>query len=247
MNRAEVYGDLFFETIAIRNGEVQLFDLHLKRIKRGCEILQFNSDTIERKVIDLIASKISGVVNGRLRLVISRSGDGFYLSNSNEANLEVQLFDLPATKYSIQSIGLYTENVKSLHPLSSIKSNGSIISVLASMYAKENKFDDAFIINSSQRICESISSNVFWINEEGIFTPPISEGCVAGVMREHLIHILNSNKIKVIEQPLTEELIKDADEVFLTNSIHQIVSINTYSDKKYSSNKTDALKNLLST
>ena len=165
------------------------------------------------------------------------------MPDSNEMNLEIELFELPSIKKSIQSIGLYKDNVKASNPLSSIKSNGSIISVLASLYAKENQFDDAFIMNSMGHICESISSNVFWIKGMSIYTPPISEGCVAGVMRQHLINILKGEEIWVIEKPLTNNELMDADEVFLTNSIHQMVSVLNYAGKKYTCNRTDEIRN----
>ena len=90
---------------------------------------------------------------------------------------------------------------------------------MAALYAKQNKYDDVFLLNTSNRVCDSTISNIFWIKNGVIHTPPLSEGCIAGVMRRHLLNILPSAGFSVMEQPAGMEDILHSDEVFLTNAI----------------------------
>ncbi|HMF70840.1 MAG TPA: aminotransferase class IV, partial [Flavitalea sp.] len=54
------------------------------------------------------------------------------------------------------------------------------------------------------------------------FTPPLSEGCVAGIMRRFLLRELPQYGFDIEEKPLTISDIENADECFLTNAISGI-------------------------
>ena len=83
---------------------------------------------------------------------------------------------------------------------SNLKSNNYLGYAMGAMYAKKHKFHDCLMLNSSNRICDATVANVFWVKDGKIFTPPLSEGCVAGVMRAHLINRLPENGMEVLEK-----------------------------------------------
>ena len=64
---------------------------------------------------------------------------------------------------------------------------------MAAIWAKENKLNDALILNQHDRICDSTIANVFWVKDNKIFTPPLNEGCVAGVMRKKILELATHN------------------------------------------------------
>jgi branched-chain amino acid aminotransferase len=93
--------------------------------------------------------------------------------------------------------------------------------------------NDCLIINTENRICDSTIANVFWIKNGTIFTPPLSEGCVAGVMRSHLLTELPLQGYTVEEKTAVADDLVDADEIFLTNAISGLRWVSDFKGKKY--------------
>jgi branched-chain amino acid aminotransferase len=107
---------------------------------------------------------------------------------------------------------------------------------MAAVWAQENKLDDAFILNSHERICDATIANIFWIKDNKIFTPALSEGCVSGVMRRRILDIrfwILDFGFEMEESILTERTLLEADEVFLTNATSGMRWVGQFRDKKY--------------
>ena len=105
--------------------------------------------------------------------------------------------------------------------------------VMAGISKQSMKLDECFILNETGNIIESISSNVFAVKNGTLYTPPLSEGCIAGVMRKQIIHLATENKILTFESPLTTYTLMNADEIFLTNSVQGVQWIGQFRDKFY--------------
>ena len=157
----------------------------------------------------------------RIRFTLYRNSPGFYLPDNNSVNWEIELFLLDLNQPKKEKIvGIYTETYKSFHPLSNIKSGNALVYVLASIFAMEKKWDDAFILNEAGRVCEASSSNFFWVKDGIWFTPPISEGCVEGVKRAELLE-----KQEIVELECEIEDLENADEIYLCNAIQGLVKV----------------------
>ncbi len=104
---------------------------------------------------------------------------------------------------------------------------------MAALHAKKNKWNDAFLLNSRQTICDSSIANIFIIKNEEVFTPALSQGCVAGIMREYFINALKTSAWKVNETTVSMDDVLEADEVFLTNSIYNMRWVKSIGDVLY--------------
>jgi branched-chain amino acid aminotransferase len=117
-------------------------------------------------------------------------------------------------------IDIFPDARKSIDVFSNLKSANYLPYVMAAIWAKENKLNDALILNQHDRICDSTIANVFWVKDNNIFTPPLSEGCIAGVMRKKILELATWNSDHSVEETiLTQEILLQADEIFLTNAI----------------------------
>lgn len=227
MQRAFYYGDLLFESISIKNGEIMLVDRHFNRLVKSAAILKyelnpnFNLHEFIVQIQNAIQlSKVSDRDNCRIRYTLFRDGEGFYLPYSNQTKYLIDVFETaPINQEGTIKVGLYNENCKPKGPLSNIKSGNALIYVLASIWAKNQNLNDALILNDLGNIIETTKANIFWTKGNVCFTPPLSEGCIAGVMREEIM----SNEL-VIEKPCKLDDLIEADSIFLTNAI---------SNKKY--------------
>lgn len=243
ISRAFIYGDLLIETVAIIDGKIRFAPLHFKRLTRSAEVLNFQmpDNWSLGYFIQLLATQCPGT-NMRARLITSRSGNGFYVSNTNEVSFHVDYWTLPKPKTVVNEAGIFTSQFKACTSLSNLKSGNALMHVLASQHAAAMGWDDALILNTNERIAEATSSNVFWVKSGVIYTTPLSEAPVAGVMREALIAHLQKHGLSVTECVLDTATLLDADECFLTNSLHPIVSVKRVQAKTYTTELTDVLR-----
>ncbi len=238
-NRSFRYGDGIFETIKIYNNKILNLELHYARLKEGCKILGLEFNWDQKKLQEEIfktTPPFSGYKDFRIRFTLFRSGYlGYYTPQKNNFEFVIATTALSNLKqpYPFNQNGLklklYKEITIHSTPLTAIKTNNSLPYVLAGKFAKESQCDAGLLLNSSGRIAETHYANIFIIKNGNIYTPPVSEGCVAGVMRRA---ILNFNK-NIKEKPLSIKELLDAEEVFLTNAIKGIQWVELFEDKLY--------------
>jgi branched-chain amino acid aminotransferase len=120
------------------------------------------------------------------------------------------------------SLGMFPGGRKSCDLFSGVKSNNYLLYSMAAAHARQQEWDDSLVLNSQGRIADSSIANLFYVQGGTIYTPPLTEGCVAGVLRRWLLSILPEAGFQVKEQPVTPEELILADEVFLSNAIRGV-------------------------
>ena len=242
-NRSFRYGDGLFESIRAINGHLQLFDIHFKRFMAGTEALklklpkEWTKEYFSDQVLSLLEEK--GISkNARVRMSFFRTAGGFYEPSSNKAEFLIEAEPMKEKGYPLNSEGynldLYNDAEKPTNLFATYKTSNSLVYVLAAIYKKEHGLDDCFLLNSKSRVIETIDSNIFLVRNGEISTPPTTEGCVAGVMREHLLGVMEANQIKYNKTPISLEDLFSAEEIFLTNSISGVHWVKKYKSKEYS-------------
>jgi branched-chain amino acid aminotransferase len=106
--------------------------------------------------------------------------------------------------------------------------------------------DDCLVLNACERVADSSIANLFYCRDGKLHTPPLTEGCVAGVMRRFLLEILPEEGFDILEVPTQPGDLISADEVFLTNAIRRIRRVGRFMDRLYGHMITDAVDNVLS-
>lgn len=243
INRAFVYGDLLFETIRFSGGELVNIDFHTKRIEQGAKLLGFElpSTWSVNYLSDLILPQIN-LQKSRIRLVMSRQGEGFYLPDNNAVSFYVEHWPLLPKRGLVDYIDVFEGQYKACNSLSNLKSGNALIYVLASQYAAANHLDDALIMNQYGRLAETTSSNVFWIKDGIISTPPLTEGPVAGIMREVVMGLAIKKGLLLQEKELTIDELLVADECFLTNALNGITMVKKFRGKQMENKITSLLQ-----
>ncbi|CAN5213595.1 aminodeoxychorismate lyase [soil metagenome] len=232
-NRSFIYGEGVFETMFVNNGQIALKQFHFERLSRGLQLLQMQPlpgfDEIEEQ-IKIVLKKNNHNDTARVRLTAFRKNDETCADNSSYI---IQSFHVPERVYHATGIrlGLYDQAKKSCDQLSNVKSNNYLLYALAARYAKQNELDDCTIYNSNDNICETSIANIFVIKDQVIYTPALSEGCIAGVMRRKIIE--HFTDITIIEKGISLEELQNADEIFISNAIKGIQPIGSFQDIKY--------------
>jgi branched-chain amino acid aminotransferase len=246
-NRAFRYGYGLFETILVKDGAIALADYHFERLFSGMQQLYFSvpkyfdAASLTNEILRT-AKKNHLEKLCRVRLQVYEGPGGLYDAVSQQPEYIIECFPLEAHILSLNENGLVagiaTGMFKAADNLSYLKSCNALIYAVAAQQARQQKWNDALICNNDGNIIESTIANIFWIKDREVFTPPIAAGCIAGVMRRHLLEMLPAKGFTVSEQPLTPEKLVRADEVFLTNAIRGVKWIKEVADKGYSCNIT---------
>lgn len=249
-NRSFRYGDALFETIRIANKKPQYIKEHYQRLLKGVEVLKmvlnpnFNAPFLEKIILEL-AQKNGVDTDGRVRLTLYRNDGGMYAPSENQTSFLLEVYPLEEKNYVLNTKGftidLFSDFKKPQNVLSSIKSANSIVYVMAGIHKNEQKLDECILLNDKHHIIETISSNIFAVKNGVLYTPPVSDGCVDGVMRKKIIEIANENKIAVYEISIMQNVLLAADELFLTNTIHGIRWVVAYKQKRYFNNTSKKL------
>ena len=227
-DRGLQYGDGLFETMAVRNGNIQLWDAHWQRLSLGCKQLSIklpDKNTIENEIKVLIKSK-----NDKqfvIKLIVTRGEGlrGYRFAKEQHTTRILSSHAWPNYLHKYQSDGVdvcyckttLSENEK----LAGIKHLNRLEQVLA-----RNEWDDEFqeglMLTAQGNVVDGTMSNIFAVQDNKIFTPGLSLCGVDGVMRKAVITVAKEKGYPIYEKDFNKIELEQADELFLTNSLFGI-------------------------
>lgn len=243
-NRSFKFGDGIFETIKLRNEEFLFKSDHFERLFEGLKTLGFKYSELitpeyfEAQIKQLV--KINGHENlARIRLTVFRKDSDLINPDTSDPDFVIQSWPSPQQSLINDfNVNLLTGIFKSCDKLSNLKTNNFLPYIMAMILAKETACNECIILNNHGRICDASRGNVFTITDDIIYTPPLSEGCIAGVMRRNLLTLFKNEGLEVIEKPLHTEDVLAAHEMFITNVITGIQPVSKFLHKSFTLSKS---------
>jgi branched-chain amino acid aminotransferase len=205
--------------------------------------IEFTLEFLEEEILKTVATHESNT-HLRVRLSVFRKDGGFYTPKTNHIDYLITVDTIKYQSKESYRIDLYKDFYVNSGYLSTLKSTNKLINTLASIYAEENDFDNCILLNERKGVVEVTNSNIFLIKGSTVKTPPLSEGCLKGIIRGKIIEMLEKKEgIEIEESAITPFEIQKADEIFITNSIAGIQPVTQYRKKEF---KTDFAKKLQS-
>ena len=250
-NRSFLYGDGVFETLKIVNNRILFFEDHYFRLMASMRIVRmeipmsFTMEYLEEQILKLV-DVLTIRNSARVRFTVFRNEGGFYLPTDNTISFVIQATMLENIKYKILKsqfeVDLYKDFIVPKQLLSTLKTANKITHVTASIFAKENHLDSSLLINETKNVIEAANGNLFMLMGSTLITPPISEGCLNGIMRKQIIAIVKQfDSIEVVEVAISPFDLQKADELFITNVIIGIQPITKYRKKEFKSQLSNQL------
>jgi 4-amino-4-deoxychorismate lyase len=225
-----LYGYGLFETINVQNGKMDFYQEHMERlIKSSRKIgLNFKRDPfmIEEDCNRLI--RANRMKSGGLRITFSkgkRRNNLFITARENPYNNET------ARKGIALTVSSYRRNEDSL--LVSVKSDNYLENLLHLNRAQARGFNEVIFLNSKGQLAEGSLSNLFFIKDNVIYTPADDCGLLPGIMRHKVVELLEENTISCQKGHYSLEELLAADEVFVTNSLMEIMPVNRIDDQVF--------------
>lgn len=211
-------GDGVFETLKIQDGAVVAMTRHLRRLERsatGMGLPAPSEDLARGAAAEVLAAH--DFDDGVLRITYT-SGPGPLGSQRGDAGCTLAVVGIPGLNWPATSrlaVSRWPRNERS--PLRGLKTTSYAENVVCLAEARQEGADEALLGNLAGNLCEGTGSNVFVVRDGAVFTPPLSDGCLAGITRELLLEWF---AIEEITMPLS--IVDTADEIFITSSTRDV-------------------------
>ncbi len=229
-----LYGDGVFEGIRVYSGKVFRLHEHVERLYESALHLLLDIPWPRDRVIAEVLRTVEAnkKIDGYIRLVITR-GEG-------TLGLDPEKCGRPQVIIIVDDISLYppkmydegmeviTSSIIRSHPNTispRVKSLNYLNNILAKIEATRAGVPEAIMLNHLGEVAECTADNLFLVKHGLLRTPPISAGILEGVTRNTVIDLAEASGVTVQEMALTRHDVYTADELFLTGTGAEIISV----------------------
>lgn len=206
-----------FETMMGKKGVVLEVALHLKRLRSGLKVLGVKAPPIKPSTLKEVLRR-NHCLCARVRLMVWQAPPQTGQAGQ-QTHVMIAALPLKAFHKKIYRVCLIKTNRSANARLANVKSLDYGLFARGYAQARSKGFDEALLLNRRGHIFEASRANIFWTKEKILYTPPLSSGCLNGIIRQQVIKQAKSIKIPVKERNLTPEILKKSDLAFLTNSL----------------------------
>lgn len=242
-DRSAQYGDGLFETVAIRDGKARFWPLHVSRLQSGCMRLGISCPPAESLLTDLNAAIEQSRIDTEFataKLVVSagRGPRGYRREADSKANVRIGIFaarPLPGEFYRDGvNVRVCSSRLAIQPQLAGIKSLNRLEQVLArSEWDDEDLFEGLMRDTDGRLICGTMS-NMFMVNDSRLMTPALTRCGVSGVMRSHLLSLMQVEGLDCDVRDIEYDDLHGASELFLCNSQLGVLPVRRYAQQDLS-------------
>ncbi|KUP20904.1 aminotransferase class IV [Paenibacillus sp. DMB5] len=232
-----LYGMGLFETFRTYNGIPFLLQRHLDRLADGCRQLgiPFEADGVSMRSWIKQVMDANELQDAYIRYTVTAGEDllGLPSGEYSKPNHLLYIKELPKLNPSLylEGKGLQLLNtarntpegpvrLKSLHYMNNILAKREL-----ARYPSAAGGAEGLMLTAQGFVAEGIVSNIFFINEDVLYTPDISTGILPGITREMVLMLAREAGLQTEQGFYQWEQLLAADEIFLTNSIQELVPV----------------------
>lgn len=224
-----LYGYGLFETMRAYQGKFFCLDKHIKRLIESSKIINLNIDKKINfaKIIEFTLKENPPHQNSYVRLSVWQQASGISILVAVKEYFPLE------EKYHFGFKTIISKKViqNEFSIFSKIKSMNRLVYQLAQKEANSKGLDEALILNTKGFLTEGSRTNIFLIKNNVLFTPSLESGCLAGITREVVLELAKKIGLEIYEKEILPKQIFEVDEVFLTNSLIEIMPVCFFENK----------------
>ncbi|MBL7070903.1 MAG: aminotransferase class IV [Candidatus Omnitrophica bacterium] len=233
-DRGFLYGDAVIETMRSYSGIVFRLNDHIERLfssMKSMKIRQGLSNKETEKIIYELL-RLNKLKDASIRVTMSRGiskNRGFNISQNEAASAVITAANFlprPAKFYDSgikTDISRYRKSSRSL--VTRFKVSNYLESIIARNEAVSRNSFETFFLNESGHICEGTVSNVFMVKGSRLMTPSVDCGILPGITRKAVLELSSFAGVGVEEGMFKDDILNECDEVFITNSLIEIIPV----------------------
>lgn len=225
-----MYGLGLFETFRVYNGHPFLLDDHLSRLNDGLKEMNIEKSFGREEVVSIIQSLLdkNNMKNAYIRWNVS-AGNGMIGLQTEpfiEPNTIVYIKSLPEANGMVEKTGqIVTIPRNTPEGAFRLKSHHFFNNILAKREIGTDVTIEGIFLTKEGYVAEGITSNLFWVIEGMLYTPSLQTGILNGITRQFVLKLAEQMGLEIKEGMFPLDMLVDAEEVFATNSIQEIIPI----------------------
>ncbi|MDV7350053.1 aminotransferase class IV [Halorubrum distributum] len=238
-DRGFAYGDAAFETMRAYGGDVFRWEAHAERLADTCETLALDHGVadaeLKRRVDETLAA--NDLADAYVKLSISRGVQPGTLDPQPEVDPTVVVIAKPLPRGGVGSDPVHdgpaalqttkTRKVADRAIPAAAKTHNYLNGILARLELRVTDADEALMLDPDGNVAEGATANLFFVDGTALKTPSLDGPILPGVTRRTVIEVAESEGIPVEEGTYAPDAVREADEVFLTNSTWEIRPVAT--------------------
>lgn len=233
-DRGFLYGDSVFETVRTYGGKPFALDEHLERLQRSAELVYIpmpaRADQLAREVWECL--RAANNPESYIRAMITRGQGSLGLDPAladvpRRVLLVSKLTPPPAHAYiaGVDAVTFRTQRPSDSTDAEGAKIGNYLVAVLATRAARRQSAHEALIVSRELGVVEGATSNLFFVVDGCLCTPPLSAGILPGITRDRALKAARRLGIEVKTQTPSVQQLMAAQEVFISSSIRELLPI----------------------
>ncbi len=232
-DRGFLYGDGIYETLRSYKGKPFKLSEHLERIRHSAKQLKIPFDYTNADIGEWINELLekNHTQDAYIRITLSRGAGGGRLQIDDNIEPTTLVQAKPLTPYDRrlyeEGMSLVVSNYRrsTSCPISCHKTTNLLKSIMMKEEANKRSADETIIVNTDEYVTECVVSNIFFVNNGRVVTPSLNTNILPGITRRTVLDICKESSIPAGEERFKIETLINADEVFITNSLMEIMPV----------------------
>jgi branched-chain amino acid aminotransferase len=217
-----------FSTIHVDDGVLFAFERHWRRMQRDALRMHvpFPADSawMQARLLRLVEANHAN--NATLRVAVVRNHGGAYEGPGIDRDFDLIAFtsDLvpwpPTVSLALKPHGRHAQS-----EFAGTKILSWSFNLTWNEEAHQRGFDEVVLLNERGEVSECTSANIFAVEGEAVWTPPLASGCLPGITREVLLEAIHVPGVTIGEKTLHPADLERADQVFITSTTREVLPV----------------------
>jgi len=222
-----------FETLRTYGGRPFRLGRHLARLRQSGQTFRIFVGEPDDRIAEIITRLLSAneLADARVRITATRGPLEAEVDDDEAPRATLLVAAGPMTPYPAEyyergaTVVISDIRINETDPTVYHKTTGYARNLLALRDAHNARATEALFFNTCNRLAEGAVSNVFLVKNGRLLTPPVEEGLLAGITRATVLELAAAISVPAEQRPLAVNDLLGADEVFLTNSIMELMPV----------------------
>jgi branched-chain amino acid aminotransferase len=217
-----------FSTIRVAGGVLFEWERHFARMKRDAQLIRVpfsgDADWLEQRLLRLVERNEAN--DATLRVAVVRNRGGLFEGPNLATDFDVVAFTTGLNDWgSGVRLGVVPQARHAGSRFAGVKFTSWAMNLTMYEEAHDHGFDEVVLLNERDEVSECTSANIFIVKDGEVWTPPLDSGCLSGVTRDLLLNEIRVPGIRVGEKTLQLSDLEAADEVFITSTTRDLLSV----------------------
>ncbi|MBS4220347.1 aminodeoxychorismate lyase [Bacillus sp. FJAT-49711] len=233
-----MYGLGVFETFRTYSGYPFLLEEHLERLNAGLHELLITRTFKYEEVLEIInkLSELNGLEDSYIRFNVSAGVGDIGLQTESYDNPTIIMFQKPLPSISgvVEKEAVILQLTRNTPETTyRLKSHHFLNNVAAKREVGADPIKEGIFLTAKGFVAEGVTSNVFWVKNNVLYTPALQTGILNGITRQFIMKLAEKTGMVVEEGLYMKYVLEEADEIFVTNSVQEIVPVRKMEEKHF--------------